>query len=88
MCQAKVNFPACAIGKGADAGVGGRYTKKPYTLEKIGIVVRENWENRQFLTLSSVEDFLISRLLFWGSIYLTLEGLFFSLPNQKLLNLL
>ena len=36
----------------------GKYRKKSYSPEKIGLAVKKNWRNRQFLTLNSIEGFL------------------------------
>jgi hypothetical protein len=36
----------------------GGYTKRPCTLEKIGIAVKEELEKQQFVASNSIEDYL------------------------------
>ena len=36
----------------------GKYIKKPYILEKIGLAIRKNWKNRRFLGSSSIGGFM------------------------------
>jgi len=37
----------------------GKYIKKPYVLEIIGLAVKKKWRNRQFLASISIDVYLI-----------------------------